>query len=60
MEDHHNGRHGESLGSVYTKHRHQRYDNSAMTLAIIFSLTTMKSFENGLQRNSIALMRTVW
>ena len=36
-----------SLGPVYTKRQHQRCDNSAMTLAILFSLKTMESLQTG-------------
>ena len=35
------------LGSVYTKRQRQRCDNSAMMLAILFSLKTMESLQNG-------------
>ena len=34
-----------SLGSVYSKPQRQRCDNSAMTLAILFSLKTMESLQ---------------
>ena len=40
------------LGPFYTKHLRQRYENSVMTLAILFSLKTMESLENGLQPQS--------
>ena len=36
-------------GHVYTKQQHQHCDNSEMMLAILFSLKSMESFENGLQ-----------
>ena len=39
-------------GPVYTKRQHQRCDNSAMTLAILFSLKSMESLENRLQPHS--------
>ena len=35
------------LGSVYTEHQHQHYNNPAMTLVILFSLKTMESPQNG-------------
>ena len=35
------------LGPVYTKHLCQRRYNSSMMLAILFSLKTMKSLQNG-------------
>ena len=35
-----------SLGPIYTKRQRQRCDNSAMTLAILFSLKTVESLEN--------------
>ena len=41
-----------SQGPVYTKRQHQRYDDDAMMLAILFSLKTMESLENGLQTQS--------
>ena len=51
------------LGPIYTKRPRQRWDNSAMMLAILFSLKTMESLENGLQPHSGATplfsMRTV-
>ena len=51
------------LGPVYTKCQRQRCDNSAMKLAILFSLKTMESLKNGLQPNSgvtpLFSMRTV-
>ena len=34
---------------VYTKRQHQCCDNSPMTLAILFSLKTMESLQNGLK-----------
>ena len=34
------------LGPVYTKHQRQRCHNSAMMLAILFSLNTMESLQN--------------
>ena len=37
------------LGPVYTKRQHQRCDNSAMTLAILFSLKSVEMLENRLQ-----------
>ena len=43
------------LGSVYTKRQHRCYDIAAMTLAILFSLKTMESLENGLQTQSGAI-----
>ena len=39
-------------GPLYTKHQHQRCDNSVMMLVIQFSLKTMESLENGLQPHS--------
>ena len=45
-----------ALGSVYTEHQHQGCDNSWMTLAILFSLKTMESLENGLQPHSGATL----
>ena len=42
------------LGPVYTKCQHQCCNNSAMTLAMLFSLKTMESLENGLQPHSEA------
>ena len=45
--------HGDmTLGPVYTKRQRQRGDNSAMTLAVLFSSKTMESLENGSQLNS--------
>ena len=35
------------LGPVYTKRQRQCCDNAAMTLAILFSLKTMESLQNG-------------
>ena len=40
------------LGPVYTKRQRQLCDNSAMTLAILFSLKTMESLENRLKTQS--------
>ena len=40
------------LGPMYTKRQRQLCDNAAMTLAILFSLKTMESLENGLQTQS--------
>ena len=40
------------LGPIYTMHQYQHCNNSEMTLAILFSLKTMESLENGLQPNS--------
>ena len=40
------------LGPVYTKRQRQRCDNSAMTLAILFSLKSVESLENRLQPHS--------
>ena len=40
------------LGPVYTKPQSKLCGNSAMTLAILFSLKTTGSLENGLQSNS--------
>ena len=40
------------LEPVYTKHPHQRCYISAMMLAILFSLKTMESLENGFQPQS--------
>ena len=40
------------LKGPFTPSISQRWDNSAITLAILFSLTTMESLENGLQSNS--------
>ena len=42
----------EPLGSVYTKRQRQHYDNSAMMLAILFSLKSVESLENRLQPHS--------
>ena len=44
----------EVLGPIYTKRQRQRCDNSAMTLAILFSLKTVELLENGLQTHSRA------
>ena len=44
----------EVLGPIYTKRQRQRCDNSAMTLAILFSLKTEELLENGLQTHSRA------
>ena len=43
------------LGPIYTKHQRQCCDNSGMTLAILFSLKTVESLENGLQTHSGAI-----
>ena len=40
------------LGSVYTKRQRQRCTNSAMMLAILFSLKSMETLENRLQPHS--------
>ena len=40
------------LGPAYTKRQSQRYDNAAMTLAILFSLKLVESLENRLQPHS--------
>ena len=40
------------LGPVYTKRQRQSCDNSTMTLAILFSLKSMETLENGLQPHS--------
>ena len=37
---------------MYTKRQRQLCDNAAMTLAILFSLKSMESLENGLQTQS--------
>ena len=37
------------LGPVYTERQRQRCDHSAMMLAILFSLQTMETLENGFQ-----------
>ena len=51
------------LGPVYTKHQHQHCNNSVMMLAILLSLKTMESLQNGvathLQAASLFSMRTV-
>ena len=51
------------LGPVYAKRQRQYCDNSAITLAILFSLKTMEVLENGLQpqsgMTSLFSMRTV-
>ena len=51
------------LGPIYTKRQRQCCDNCAKTLAILFSLKTMESLENGLQPHSgetpLFSMRTV-
>ena len=53
----------EPLGTVYTKRQRQCCDNSAITLAILFSLKTVESLENRLQTHFGATplfsMRTV-
>ena len=36
-----------TLGSVYTMCQRQRCDNSAMRLAVLLSLKTMESLQNG-------------
>ena len=43
---------GLEQGPVYTKRQHQCSDNSAMTLAILFSLKSVESLENRLQPHS--------
>ena len=40
------------LGPVYTKRLRQRCDNSAMMPAMLFSLKTVDSLQNGLQPHS--------
>ena len=40
------------LGSIYIKRQPQRCDHSALRLAILFSLKSMETFENGLQPHS--------
>ena len=45
-------RQSRGLGSIYTKRQRQRHDNSGMMLAILFSLKTMETLENGLQPHS--------
>ena len=40
------------LGPVYIKRQRQHRGNSVMVLAILFSLKSMETFENGLQPNS--------
>ena len=51
------------LGPAYTKHQHQHCNNSVMMLAILLSLKTMESLQNGvathLQATSLFSMRTV-
>ena len=46
------------LGLVYTKHQHKRCHHSAITLAIMFSLKSMETFENGLQTHSGASLQS--
>ena len=46
------------LAPVYTKHQHQRCDHSAMTLAILFSLKSPETLENGLQTHSAASLQS--
>ena len=41
-------------GPIYTKHQRQYYDNSAMTLTILFSLKSVELLENRLQSHSEA------
>ena len=41
--------HNKSLGPIYIKRQRQRCDNSAMMIAVLFSLKTMESLQNGLQ-----------
>ena len=43
------------LGPIYTKSQCQCCDNSVIMLTKLFSLKTMKSFENGLQLYSVQL-----
>ena len=41
-----------ALGPVYTKHQRERFGNSEITLAILFSLKSMETLENLLQPHS--------
>ena len=41
-----------NLGPIYIKHQSQCYNNFAMTLVILFSLTTMESLKKGLHPHS--------
>ena len=40
------------LGPIYTKRQRQHCDHSAIMLAILFSLKSMETLENGLQTHS--------
>ena len=46
------------LGPVYTKRQHERCSNSAMALAILFSLKTMVSLQNGFAIKPVSLALT--
>ena len=46
------------LAHVYTKRQRQRCDNYAMTLAILLSLKSMETLENGLQTHSGASLQS--
>ena len=52
------------LGSIYTKRQRQCCDNAAMMLAILFSLKTMESLQNGVathfQATPLFSMRIEW
>ena len=46
------------LRPVYTKRQRQRCDHSTMMLAILFSLKSMETLENGLQTHSGASLQS--
>ena len=46
----------DDLAFIYTKRQRQRFDNAAMTLAILVSLKIMQSLQNRLQPQSEAIL----
>ena len=46
------------LGPVYTKHQRQRCNHSAIMIAILFSLKSIETLENGLQTHSGASLQS--